>query len=281
MVNVRENYVGSLYFDDTRIKTKPVYTVLKRVFDISVSAVALTFLLPLFVIVAILIKLDSEGSVIFSQNRVGKNGNLFKVYKFRTMKTNAPHEMATANLTDPYAHITRVGRILRKTSIDELPQLFNVLRGDMSLVGPRPLIMSESDVHKLRMREGVYDVRPGVTGWAQVIRHDHFCQDRFGCHRRTGLRGRQKKLNSRAEEKNNIQHSAAVAQEKVRQSFLHWRRKGKTHTHEPKTSPSACNNIRNSHDMISSNSHKRTTLFFQYTRHKSTIKHIIRNHITK
>ena len=172
MVNVRENYVGSLYFDDTRIKTKPVYTVLKRVFDISVSAVALTFLLPLFVIVAILIKLDSEGSVIFSQNRVGKNGNLFKVYKFRTMKVNAPHEMATSDLSDPYAHITRIGRFLRKTSIDELPQLFNVLKGDMSLVGPRPLIMGESDVHKLRMREGVYDVRPGVTGWAQVNGRD-------------------------------------------------------------------------------------------------------------
>ena len=172
MVNVRENYVGMLYFDDTRIKTKPVYTVLKRVFDICVSAAALTLLLPLFALVAIMIKMDSEGSVIFSQNRVGKNGNLFKVYKFRTMKVNAPHEMATADLSDPYAHITRVGRVLRKTSIDELPQLFNVLRGDMSLVGPRPLIMSESDVHKLRMREGVYDVRPGVTGWAQVNGRD-------------------------------------------------------------------------------------------------------------
>lgn len=172
MVNVRENYVGTLYFDDTRIKTKPVYTVLKRIFDIGVSAAALTLLLPLFALVALMIKFDSEGSVIFSQNRVGKNGNLFKVYKFRTMRVNAPHETATSDLSDPYAHITRVGRVLRKTSIDELPQLFNVLRGDMSLVGPRPLIMSESDVHKLRMREGVYDVRPGVTGWAQVNGRD-------------------------------------------------------------------------------------------------------------
>ena len=87
-------------------------------------------------------------------------------------KVNAPHEMATSDLSDPYAHITRIGRFLRKTSIDELPQLFNVLKGDMSLVGPRPLIMGESDVHKLRMREGVYDVRPGVTGWAQVNGRD-------------------------------------------------------------------------------------------------------------
>lgn len=172
MVNVRENYVGNLYFDDTRIKTKPVYTFLKRTFDICVSAAALAVMLPFFALVAIMIKLDSEGSVIFSQNRVGKNGNLFKVYKFRTMKVNAPHEMATSDLSDPYAHITRIGRFLRKTSIDELPQLLNVLKGDMSLVGPRPLIMGESDVHKLRMREGVYDVRPGVTGWAQVNGRD-------------------------------------------------------------------------------------------------------------
>ena len=172
MVNVRENYVGSLYFDDTRIKTKPVYTLLKRVFDAVVSAVAPVMLIPLFAVVAVLIKLDSEGSVIFSQKRVGKNGNLFNVYKFRTMKVSAPHETATSDLSDPYAHITRVGRFLRKTSIDELPQLFNVLVGDMSLVGPRPLIMGESDVHKLRMREGVYDVRPGVTGWAQVNGRD-------------------------------------------------------------------------------------------------------------
>ena len=172
MVNVRENYVGSLYFDDTRIQTKPVYTFIKRVFDIAVSAVSLTLLAPFFLIVAVCIKLDSEGSVIFSQQRVGKNGNPFQVYKFRTMKVNAPHETATSDLSDPYAHITRVGRFLRKTSIDELPQLFNVLRGDMSLVGPRPLIKSEADVHKLRMREGVYDVRPGVTGWAQVNGRD-------------------------------------------------------------------------------------------------------------
>lgn len=172
MVNVRENYVGSVYFDDTRIQTKPVYTFIKRVFDIAVSAVSLTLLAPFFLVVAAFIKFDSEGSVIFSQQRVGKNGNPFQVYKFRTMKVNAPHETATSDLSDPYAHITRVGRFLRKTSIDELPQLFNVLRGDMSLVGPRPLIKSEADVHKLRMREGVYDVRPGVTGWAQVNGRD-------------------------------------------------------------------------------------------------------------
>lgn len=172
MVNVRENFTGAIYFDDIRIKTKPVYTALKRAFDFCVSAVALAVLSPLFLIIAIVIKLDSDGPIIFSQNRVGKNGNLFKIYKFRTMKTSAPHEMATADLSNPYAHITRVGRILRKTSLDELPQLFNVFKGDMSLVGPRPLIKSESDVHKLRMREGVYDVRPGVTGWAQVNGRD-------------------------------------------------------------------------------------------------------------
>lgn len=172
MVNVRESYVGNLYFDDTRVGTKPVYSCLKRAFDVLVSAALLVFLCPLFLIIAAVIKLDSEGTVIFSQSRVGKNGNLFNVYKFRTMRTDAPHETATSDLSDPYAHITHVGRFLRKTSLDELPQLVNVFKGDMSLVGPRPLIMGESDIHKLRMREGVYDIRPGVTGWAQVNGRD-------------------------------------------------------------------------------------------------------------
>lgn len=172
MVNIRENYAGSVFFDDTRIKTKPVYSFIKRTFDVCVSAAALVMLSPVLLLLAVIIKLDSKGPVIFSQNRVGKNGNLFKIYKFRTMKVTAPSETATADLSDPYAYITRVGKILRKTSLDELPQLFNVFKGDMSLVGPRPLIKSESDVHKLRMREGVYDVRPGVTGWAQVNGRD-------------------------------------------------------------------------------------------------------------
>lgn len=172
MVNIRENYAGSVFFDDTRIKTKPVYSFIKRTFDVCVSAAALIMLSPILLILAAVIKLDSQGPVIFSQDRVGKNGNLFKIYKFRTMKVTAPSETATADLSNPYAYITRVGRILRKTSLDELPQLFNVFKGDMSLVGPRPLIKSESDVHKLRMREGVYDVRPGVTGWAQVNGRD-------------------------------------------------------------------------------------------------------------
>lgn len=172
MVNIHESYAGSVFFDDTRIKTKPVYSFIKRTFDVCVSAAALVMLSPVFLILSLIIKLDSQGPIIFSQNRVGKNGNPFKIYKFRTMKVTAPHEMATADLSDPYAYITGVGKILRKTSLDELPQLFNVFKGDMSLVGPRPLIKSESDVHKLRMREGVYDVRPGVTGWAQVNGRD-------------------------------------------------------------------------------------------------------------
>lgn len=172
MVNIHESYAGSVFFDDTRIKTKPVYSFIKRTFDVCVSAAALVMLSPVFLILSLIIKLDSQGPIIFSQNRVGKNGNPFKIYKFRTMKVTAPHEMATADLSDPYAYITGVGKILRKTSLDELPQLFNVFKGDMSLVGPRPLIKSESDVHKLRMREGVYDLRPGVTGWAQVNGRD-------------------------------------------------------------------------------------------------------------
>ncbi len=173
MVNINDTFTGSVYLDSMqRVKTKPFYTAVKRAFDFLSSAAALTILSPLFLLVAIIIKLDSKGPVIFCQDRVGQNGNTFKVYKFRTMKVTAPHETASSELDDPYAHITRVGKLLRKTSVDELPQFINVLKGDMSLIGPRPLIKSEADIHKLRMREGVYDIRPGMTGWAQINGRD-------------------------------------------------------------------------------------------------------------
>lgn len=112
------------------------------------------------------------GSIIFKQNRFGKNGKLFKIYKFRTMQKDAPDEMPTGDFGDVERYLTRSGKFLRKTSIDELPQLFNVLRGDMSLVGPRPLIRTETEIHKLRQRHGIYSILPGITGWAQVNGRD-------------------------------------------------------------------------------------------------------------
>ena len=148
------------------------YLPLKRAFDILISSVALIVCLPLFFVIAFLIKIDSKGPVIFKQPRVGKNGELFTVYKFRTMYTKAPKAVATAKLVNSDMFITRVGKFIRAASIDELPQLMNVLKGDMSIVGPRPLVENEVDVHTLRKEKNVYMLRPGVTGLAQTMGRD-------------------------------------------------------------------------------------------------------------
>lgn len=149
-----------------------LYIPVKRCLDIVFSAIGiLTFLIPMLII-SVLIYFDDPGRIIFSQYRVGRNGKLFKVYKFRSMKKTVPKYIAAMDLKDPQRCITRVGRILRKLSLDELPQLWNVLKGDMSLIGPRPLIPSEYDIHTMRMRFGVYNVRPGITGLAQINGRD-------------------------------------------------------------------------------------------------------------
>lgn len=149
-----------------------MYRVIKRGMDILFSALGLIALSPLFLLLILIVRLDSKGPAIFRQQRVGRGGRLFEIYKLRTMKTSAPHDVATAELADAAAHITRVGHILRKTSLDELPQLLNMLRGDMSLIGPRPLVPGEKGIHEARMARGAYDVRPGITGWAQVNGRD-------------------------------------------------------------------------------------------------------------
>ena len=125
------------------------------------------------IIIAILIKLQNNGSVIFKQIRVGKDNKEFTIYKFRTMLASAPN-IATNDLKNPEAYITSLGKILRKTSLDELPQLFNILKGDMSLVGPRPVINndSEDDLLKRRTELGISKLVPGLTGWAQVNGRD-------------------------------------------------------------------------------------------------------------
>jgi len=149
-----------------------MYRCLKRGADVLLSLTGLLLLSPLFLLLSALIRLDSGGPAIFKQQRVGRHGRLFMVYKLRTMRQSTPSSVATSELENPVAYITRVGRILRKTSLDELPQLFNVLRGDMSLIGPRPLVPGEKDIHEARMERGAYDVRPGITGWAQVNGRD-------------------------------------------------------------------------------------------------------------
>lgn len=148
------------------------YCVVKRALDVVLSALGLVVLLVPLALIALVVYIDDPGKVFFSQKRVGKNGKLFNLYKFRTMKQDAPKYMATMDVDDPDKYITRVGHVLRKISLDEIPQFFNVLKGDMSLVGPRPLIPNEEEIHIMRQRFGVYSIRPGVTGLAQINGRD-------------------------------------------------------------------------------------------------------------
>ena len=143
----------------------------KRFFDIVFSAAAIIVLLPLMRIVCAVIFFDDGCPVIFKQDRVGKGGKIFKVKKFRTMK-NGTRTAAKKDLKEAADVITRSGRFIRKTSIDELPQLFNILEGNMSFVGPRPLIPQEKGIHELRLACGVYRVCPGMTGLAQISGRD-------------------------------------------------------------------------------------------------------------
>lgn len=154
-----------------------MYSILKRLGDISISLIAITLFCPVFILIAIAIKLDSEGPVIFKQKRFGIHKKTFYVFKFRTMKVKSPKYVATRDLQNPEQWITRVGAFLRKTSLDELPQLCNILVGDMSIVGPRPVVVSERDVIEAREKYGANDVLPGLTGWAQINGRDNLSTD--------------------------------------------------------------------------------------------------------
>ena len=146
---------------------------MKRFFDFTFSLLALLLLSPVMLILYFLVLVSSGSPVIFKQERVGYKNELFTIYKFRTMK-NGMRQTKTEDLTDEEVEndITLIGRILRKLSIDELPQLINILKGDMSFVGPRPLIPQEEEIRKLREKYNVFSVRPGITGWAQVNGRD-------------------------------------------------------------------------------------------------------------
>ncbi|MBR2869077.1 MAG: sugar transferase [Clostridia bacterium] len=144
---------------------------MKRIFDFTVSLLLIIFLSPVFLIVALVVLVDSGHPVIFRQYRVGKGNKLFYIYKFRTMRVNT-RNASTDDLSEAEQAITRSGRVLRKTSLDELPQLFNVLTGKMSFVGPRPLIPEEKEIRQLRKEYNVYSVRPGITGLAQINGRD-------------------------------------------------------------------------------------------------------------
>lgn len=149
------------------------YLVVRSVIDRILAGIALVILSPLFLIVSIAQKISApDEPIFFLQKRVGKNAHCFNIIKFRTMKSSAPKNVATGDLADPQIYISRLGRFLRDTSIDELPQLVNVVNGDMSLIGPRPLVYTEREIHFLRRWYGVYQVTPGITGWAQVNGRD-------------------------------------------------------------------------------------------------------------
>ena len=148
------------------------YYVLKRILDVAFSAILIVFLFLPMLVIWIAILIDTPGRGIFRQIRVGKDGRLFECYKFRTMYESAPPCRPSSEFIDAQRYITPVGRFLRRTSLDELPQLFNVLKGDMSLVGPRPLILAERGVHEGRRKNGVYVLRPGMTGLSQINGRD-------------------------------------------------------------------------------------------------------------
>lgn len=146
---------------------------MKRFFDFLFSLLALIILSPVILVLSLLVLISSGSPVIFKQERVGYGNRLFTIYKFRTMK-DGMRQTRTEDLTEEEIEndITFVGKILRKLSLDELPQLYNILKGDMSFVGPRPLIPQEDEIRKLREKYNVYSVRPGITGWAQVNGRD-------------------------------------------------------------------------------------------------------------
>lgn len=144
----------------------------KRALDIVISFCAMAVLALPCLLLVIWIKLDSPGPVLFKQKRVGRGKTYFDILKFRTMRIDAPHDMPTHLLDNPEAFITRSGRFLRKTSLDELPQLFNIFVGQMSLVGPRPALWNQDDLLAERDKYGANDVTPGLTGWAQVNGRD-------------------------------------------------------------------------------------------------------------
>ena len=144
----------------------------KRLIDIVLSGVGIIVLIPFWIIIGLCIVISDPGPVFFSQRRVGKNKKLFPILKYRTMKVDTPHDVPTHLLQNPEQYITKVGAFLRKTSLDELPQIFNIFVGQMSIIGPRPALWNQTDLIEERDKYGANDIRPGLTGWAQINGRD-------------------------------------------------------------------------------------------------------------
>ena len=146
--------------------------VIKRIIDFVLSLCGLIILSPVFIILCIWIKLDSKGPILFKQKRIGINKSNFNIYKFRTMYIDTPKDMPTHMLANPDQFITRAGKFLRKTSLDELPQIINILKGEMSIIGPRPALWNQDDLIAERDKYQANNVKPGLTGWAQINGRD-------------------------------------------------------------------------------------------------------------
>lgn len=144
----------------------------KRLIDIVLSGLAIVGLIPFWIVLFVAIKIDSKGPIFFKQKRVGIHKKTFMIIKFRTMRVDTPHDMPTHLLENPDQWITKVGAFLRKYSLDELPQLFNIFTGSMSIIGPRPALWNQDDLIAERDKYGVNDVKPGLTGWAQINGRD-------------------------------------------------------------------------------------------------------------
>jgi O-antigen biosynthesis protein WbqP len=149
-----------------------IYPKIKRALDILLSFAAVIILWPVFVLIAIIIKIDSQGPVFFRQKRIGKDKKEFYIMKFRTMRTDTPKDMPTHLLQNPEIFITKIGKFLRKTSLDELPQIFNILKSEMSIIGPRPALWNQDNLIAERDLYKANDIYPGLTGWAQINGRD-------------------------------------------------------------------------------------------------------------
>lgn len=148
------------------------YLKVKRVVDFLLSFLGMVVLSPIFLLLVIAIKLDSKGPILFKQKRIGIHKSHFYILKFRTMKIDAPKDTPTHLLEDPEQYITRVGKLLRKTSLDELPQIWNIFVGEMSIIGPRPALWNQYDLIAERDKYNANDIKPGLTGWAQINGRD-------------------------------------------------------------------------------------------------------------
>jgi O-antigen biosynthesis protein WbqP len=147
-------------------------SLFKRLIDIVLSGFGIIILAIPMLVIALIIKIDDPGPVLFCQKRVGIHKSYFKLYKFRSMKMDTPHDMPTHMLSNPDQYITKIGKFLRKSSLDELPQIFNIFTGKMSIIGPRPALWNQYDLIEERDKYGANDVRPGLTGWAQINGRD-------------------------------------------------------------------------------------------------------------